>query len=302
MACVPPAPTPDPAALDALHRLLDGRRIAVLTGAGCSTESGIPDYRGPVTRRRARNPVQYRAFMRDPEARRRYWARAVVGWGRFAGKHPNAAHRALAALEQAGVVRGLVTQNVDRLHQRAGSSAVVELHGALAEVRCTACHHVEPRGAVQRRLLALNPGWTELHAEMAPDGDAELPADLIARFRVAACLGCGGFLKPNVVFFGENVPRERVERAHRLVEAAEVLLVVGSSLAVFSGYRFVKRAAALGLPIAIVNLGESRGDPHAQVLVQGRAGDVIPRLMEATRSAGPPWDSAGSRHASKAAG
>lgn len=280
MACVPPAPTPDPAALDALHRLLDGRRIAVLTGAGCSTESGIPDYRGPVTRRRARNPVQYRAFMRDPEARRRYWARAVVGWGRFAGKHPNAAHRALAALEQAGVVRGLVTQNVDRLHQRAGSSAVVELHGALAEVRCTACHHVEPRGAVQRRLLALNPGWTELHAEMAPDGDAELDDDSIAGFAVPACRRCGGVLKPDVVFFGENVPASRVTEAFERVSEAQLLLVLGSSLTVFSGYRFVLSAVERGIDVAIVNRGGTRGDKHALLRVDGHLHQILPLLAE----------------------
>jgi NAD-dependent SIR2 family protein deacetylase len=261
-----------------LAELLDGRRVAVLTGAGCSTESGIPDYRGPETRRRARNPIKFRAFLKSPEARRRYWARAVVGWDKFADKRPNPAHHALAALERDGVVDGLVTQNVDRLHHAAGSLGVVELHGALAEVRCMECGAVEPRERVQRRLLELNPGWAELHAEMAPDGDAELPASLVQRFRVTGCRSCGGFLKPNVVFFGESVPRDVVERAYRLVEGADVLLVVGSSLAVFSGYRFVKRAAANGQPVAMVNLGESRGDAHATVAVRGRAGDVLPRL------------------------
>jgi NAD-dependent SIR2 family protein deacetylase len=271
-----------------LAELLDGRRVAVLTGAGCSTESGIPDYRGPETRRRARNPVKYRAFLSDAEARRRYWARAVVGWTRFAGKRPNPAHHALAALEAAGVVDGLVTQNVDRLHHAAGSLAVIELHGALAEVRCMECGAIELRERVQRRLLDLNPGWAELHAEMAPDGDAELPAELVSRFRVTDCEGCGGFLKPNVVFFGESVPREVVERAYRLVDDADALLVVGSSLAVFSGYRFVKRAAANGQPVAMVNLGESRGDAHATVVVRGRAGEVLPRLAATLgASAGP---------------
>lgn len=263
-----------------LLELLDRRRLAVLTGAGCSTESGIPDYRGPETRRRARDPLQYQAFLRDPEARRRYWARSVLGWPRIAAARPNPAHHALARLQQAGVVRGLVTQNVDRLHRAAGSDAI-ELHGALAEVRCMECGALEERDALQRRLLQLNPGWERRHAELAPDGDADLPADVVEGFRVAACTACGGFLKPHVVFFGENVPRERVEHAYAGVEAAEVLLVVGSSLAVFSGYRFVKRAEERGIPVAIVNLGESRGDPHADLIVQARAGELLPRVAEA---------------------
>lgn len=269
---------------DDLQRLADvlaGRRVAVLTGAGCSTESGIPDYRGPETRRRARNPIKGAAFLGDDEARRRYWARAVVGWPRMASARPNPAHRALAAMERAGTVRGLVTQNVDRLHHAAGSAGAIELHGALAEVRCMACGAITSRDALQRRLLALNPGWEAQRAEVAPDGDAELPGPLVERFRVASCEGCGGVLKPNVVFFGESVPRERVERAYRLVDDADALLVVGSSLAVFSGYRFVKRAAERAVPIAIVNLGESRGDPHASLIVQGRAGEVLPRLAAA---------------------
>jgi NAD-dependent SIR2 family protein deacetylase len=267
--------------LDRLIALLAGRRVAVLTGAGCITESGIPDYRGPETRRRARNPVKYRAFLGDEEARRRYWARAVVGWPRMASARPNAAHHALAAMEQRGVVCGLVTQNVDRLHHAAGSAGAIELHGALAEVRCMGCGAISPRDELQQRLLALNPGWAEQHAEIAPDGDAELPAVLVARFRVADCLACGGVLKPNVVFFGETVPRDVVERAYRVVDEADALLVVGSSLAVFSGYRFVRRASDRGIPIAIVNLGESRGDAHAQVIVQQRAGDVLPKLAAA---------------------
>lgn len=253
----------------------------MLTGAGCSTESGIPDYRGPETRRRARNPIRFDAFLGDVAARRRYWARAVVGWPRLAGARPNAAHEALAAMERSGIVRGLVTQNVDRLHRAAGSDDAIELHGALAEVRCLACGAISSRHSLQERLLALNPGWEAQRAELAPDGDAELPAPLVERFQVADCERCGGFLKPNVVFFGESVPREVVERAYRAVDEAGALLVVGSSLAVFSGYRFVKRAAARGLPIAIVNLGESRGDAHAQVIVASRAGDVLPRLAAA---------------------
>lgn len=264
--------------MDALLELLAGRRIAVLTGAGCSTESGIPDYRGPETRRRAQNPIRFAEFVKDAEGRRCYWARAFVGWERFRDKPPNPAHHALAAMEREGRLTGLITQNVDRLHHVAGSRDVVELHGALADVRCLACGALEPRDALQARLGALNPGFGDRRAEMAPDGDAELPPALVSGFAVADCALCGGALKPDVVFFGESVPRERVERAYAMVDAAEVLLVVGSSLAVFSGFRFVKRAHAAGLPIAIVNLGESRGDALADVVVNARAGEVLPRL------------------------
>src|SRR5690606_38067719 len=221
--------------VDRLASLLAGRRVAILTGAGCSTESGIPDYRGPETRRRARDPVKYRAFLTSEDARERDWARAVVGWPRMAAARPNAAHHAIARMQRDGVASALVTQNVDRLHAAAGSDAV-ELHGALAEVRSMQCGRIEDREAVQARLAELNPGWAAMHAELAPDGDAELPAELVARFRLTGCLQCGGFLKPNVVFFGETVPREIVERAYASIDAAEALLVVGSSLAVFSGY------------------------------------------------------------------
>jgi NAD-dependent SIR2 family protein deacetylase len=267
--------------LDDLASLLRGRPLCVLTGAGCSTVSGIPDYRGPETRRRARNPIKYGVFLGDEAARRRYWARAVVGWPRMASARPNRAHEALAAMERSGIVRALVTQNVDRLHRAAGSLDAIELHGALAEVRCLGCGTISARDALQERLLALNPGWEAQRAEVAPDGDAELPASLVDRFRVADCLACGGALKPNVVFFGESVPREVVERAYRAVDEAEALLVVGSSLAVFSGYRFVKRATARAIPIAMINLGESRGDAHAEVIVPSPAGEVLPRLAEA---------------------
>lgn len=264
-----------------LVELLSGRRVAVLTGAGCSTESGIPDYRGPETRRRARNPIRFKEFVKSPEGRQRYWARAFVGWEKFANKQPNPAHHALAELERSGRLTGLITQNVDRLHHAAGSRDVVELHGALAEVRCLECGAVERRAELQRRLDARNPGWSSLRAEMAPDGDAELPMPLVEQFVVADCEPCGGPLKPDVVFFGEGVPRDRVERAYRAADAADALLVVGSSLAVFSGFRFVRRAVDRGQRIAIVNLGESRGDRYAHVRVEGRAGTVLPALAEA---------------------
>jgi len=259
---------------------LAGRRLVALTGAGCSTESGIPDYRGPGTARRARNPVQYRAFVSDPVARARYWRRSLVGWPAFSRAEPNAAHEALAALERSGVLVGVVTQNVDGLHQRAGSEAVVELHGSLARARCLRCDAVEARTSVQRRLEALNPGLDpRLEAELAPDGDAEL--DAVHDFVVPACLACGGVLKPDVVFFGENVPRPRVDSAFDLVDRAGALLVVGSSLTVFSGWRFVRRAHERGVPVAVVNLGPTRGDPLATVRLEAAAGEVLPVVARA---------------------
>lgn len=268
----------------ALVALLRGRRVVALVGAGCSTASGIPDYRGPHTRERARNPIQYQTFVGDDAGRQRYWARAMVGWTRFRAARPNPAHVALATLERAGVVRGLITQNVDRLHHAAGSERVVELHGALHEVTCLSCKAVEPRDALQARLLALNPDWdratlAEL-AEQAPDGDAELPADRIAGFRVAGCDRCGGVLKPKVVFFGENVPPDVTATAWSLFAEGEVLLVVGSSLTVFSGYRFVRKAAQVGMPVAVINLGPTRGDPLIELRVDDRVEQVLPALAE----------------------
>ena len=271
----------EPPGLHDLVGLLRDRRLVVLSGAGCSTESGIPDYRGPKTRRKARNPIQYRDFMADPAAQTRYWARSAIGWPRLARARPNAGHRALARMEQARLVQGVITQNVDRLHHAAGSRRVVELHGALAEVCCLACDAVEPRQALQQRLLDLNPGWKAHTAELAPDGDVELPEDATRAFRVPGCRRCHGMLKPNVVFFGENVPRERVEAAWRLFRDAEALLVAGSSLAVYSGYRFVLKAGKEGLPVAIVNLGPTRGDNLARIRLEGKTGEVLPKLADA---------------------
>ncbi len=229
--------------------MMRGRRTVVLSGAGMSTESGIPDYRGPQGALRSRLPMQYREFVGDPAARARYWARSAVGWPRVSQARPNAGHAALAEMERSGAVTAVVTQNVDRLHQAAGSSRVVELHGALSDVVCLECGTREERGGLQERLLELNPGWAReqyLHAVSAPDGDAqvEVPAD--GSFRVPACLRCGGVLKPDVVFFGESVPRPKVEEALALLGEAEMLLAVGTSLAVYSGYR-LRRAGAPGL-------------------------------------------------------
>ena len=278
---VPRLPEADPSDVEALARLCRGRRLVALTGAGCSTESGIPDYRGEGTRARARNPIRFDTYVRDPVARARYWARATIGWPRFSSFPPNPVHASLAELEHRGALDCLITQNVDHLHQAAGSSAVIELHGALAEVRCLDCGEIEQREALHQRLLALNPGWLERSAsvELAPDGDAELePA---SRFVIADCLACGGVLKPDVVFFGEQVPIARVERAYAAVEAAECLVVFGSSLAVFSGLRFVRRAAKQGTPIAIVTVGKTRGDDLASLKLEARLGDIVPRLVDA---------------------
>lgn len=266
--------------LDALAAVLRGRRFVALTGAGCSTESGIPDYRGPETRRRARNPIQGGEFARSADARQRYWARATLGFARFFQAKPNPAHSALAELERRGALAAIITQNVDGLHHAAGSLRVIELHGTLAEVACLECGAIEPRASVQERLLARNPGWLSLAAQMAPDGDAELPAEHVGRFSVAPCRKCEGPLKPRVVFFGENVPKPVVDAAFAVVDEAEALLVVGSSLAVFSGYRFVLRAARRGIPIAMVNLGSARGQELCAVTVDGKAGEVLPRVVE----------------------
>jgi NAD-dependent deacetylase sirtuin 4 len=263
-----------------LVTLLDGRRFVALTGAGCSTESGIPDYRGQG-RTGPRNPIQHDAYLRRHEVRQRYWARATIGWVRFSGARPNAAHEALAALERAGASTGIITQNVDRLHHAAGSRRVVELHGALAEVRCLSCARVEPRAAVHERLCVENPGWLARAAAPTPDGDADLPDDAVAEFRVVACVACGGVLKPDVVFFGGTVGEATMTDAWALLDASAALLVVGSSLTVYSGFRFVRRARELGLPVALLNDGPTRADDLVDVRIAARAGDVLPRLADA---------------------
>ncbi|MFY0529781.1 NAD-dependent protein deacetylase [Archangium gephyra] len=276
-----PSISTGPEGVDALAALLRGRRLVVLTGAGCSTESGIPDYRGPGTLARARNPIQHREFLTKPEVRTRYWARSLLGWPRFSSARPNAAHQSLATLEREGQVLGLITQNVDRLHHAAGSQRVIELHGALARVRCLDCESFESRVEVQERLLALNPGFAERTAELRPDGDAELPVEAVRAFLVADCARCGGTLKPDVVFFGDNVPPPTVEAAFALLEEGDALLVVGSSLAIYSGFRFLQRAADRHMPIGLVNMGECRGGELVDVRVEGRAGEVLPLLAAA---------------------
>ncbi len=254
----------------------------VLSGAGISTESGIPDYRGPSSAGRNRRPITYQEFVRSDEARRRYWARSFAGWPFMDARRPNDGHRAVAALEAGGLVSGVVTQNVDGLHQKAGSRRVVELHGSLGAVRCLRCGTVEARSALQERLAHLNPGFVEAAPRYAPDGDADVPDDAVNAFRVAPCAVCGGVLKPQVVFFGENVPRATYEAARALVDAARSLLVVGSSLTVRSGYRFVLQAKGSGKPVAVLNDGPTRADADADVKVEGRLGELLPALAALT--------------------
>jgi NAD-dependent SIR2 family protein deacetylase len=266
--------------IDRLCALLRGKAVVALTGAGLSTESGIPDYRSPAALARVRRPIHGPEFVRSEAVRRRYWARSALGWERMRRAEPNLGHRALASLERCGVVTHVITQNVDRLHRKGGSRNVTELHGALAEVRCLACGVLEDRDALQERILALNPGWTSHDGPTAPDGDADLPPDRIERFVVPACTRCGGVLKPAVVFFGDNVPRAVVDEAFGAADAAEVLLVIGSSLAVFSGYRFLRRAVERGTLVAIVNRGPVRGEEHASLKIEESTGATLGALAQ----------------------
>ena len=267
------------------RELLAGRRLLALTGAGLSTDSGIPDYRGPGSP--PRRPMTYSEFVSGAPAQRRYWARSHVGWARMRRAEPNAGHRALAALGCP-----LITQNVDGLHTAAGHRDVVDLHGRIDQVVCLDCRRVGGRDELQRRLSELNPGFTEsvsAEIESAPDGDAALEAT--DGFRIAACRACGGVLKPHVVFFGENVPRERVARCYAMVEELEpdtgALLVAGSSLAVMSGLRFVKHAAKRDVPVVIVNRGTTRGDEWATVLVDAGTSQTLAALAGTPLTAGP---------------
>lgn len=262
--------------IDELAHLVAGGGVVVLSGAGISTESGIPDYRGATgatLRRHA--PMTHQAFVRDPVARRRYWARSHVGWRIMRTAEPNAGHRAVAALESGGLVDAVITQNVDGLHQAAGSRAVVDLHGRLDRVMCLACGARGTRDEVDDRLRAVNREWRTTILAHNPDGDVDIPEEDLDRFTVVDCERCGGPLKPDVVYFGDSVPRERVEESYALVESARSLLVLGSSLHVFSGRRFVVRAAERGIPVAIVNQGETRGDPLAQVRIDAPIGEVV---------------------------
>ncbi|BBX62474.1 NAD-dependent protein deacetylase [Mycobacterium saskatchewanense] len=263
--------------------MLAGRRVAVLTGAGLSTDSGIPDYRGPDSP--PSNPMTIRQFTADPVFRQRYWARNHVGWRHMDDTLPNAGHRALASLERAGAVTGVITQNVDLLHTKAGSHNVVDLHGTYARVVCLECGATMSRAALAERLEALNPGFIERAGQRAAGGLAVAPdADAVVAdttsFRYLDCPRCGGMLKPDIVYFGESVRKEVVAQAYSLVDEADGLLVAGSSLTVFSGYRFVRHAAATGKPIGIINRGPTRGDDLATVRVDGGCSELLTLLAD----------------------
>ena len=265
------------ASLDDVAELLVGRQLLVLSGAGLSTDSGIPDYRGPGSP--PRSPMTYQEFVSGHVAQQRYWARSHLGWRSMGHAQPNDGHRAVAAMETTGVVSAVITQNVDGLHQKAATRSVVDLHGRIADVVCLRCGDRSSRDGLDERLAEANPGFgADGRLDIAPDGDAVLSD--VSGFRVLACQVCDGALKPGVVFFGENVPRERVDRCYALVAEAQALLVVGSSLTVQSGLRFVRRARQLSMPVVIVNRGATRGDPLADIRLDAGCSPTLCGLLE----------------------
>lgn len=268
--------------LDRLAQLAERGEVAVLSGAGLSTESGIPDYRGPSGRARPATPMTYSEFTGSVRARQRYWARSHVGWTAIAKARPNDGHRAVTELQRAGYLSGIVTQNVDGLHQASGARTVIDLHGSLSRVRCLNCEALSAREDLDRRLHEANAGWRERFTgsgAIKPDGDVDIDSEAVTEFQVVDCAACGGGpLKPDVVFFGENVPPARVAASYQLVTGSRLLLVLGSSLTVASGFRFVRRAASDGIPVAIVNQGATRGDPLATVRLDTPLGTTLTRL------------------------
>jgi NAD-dependent SIR2 family protein deacetylase len=267
-------------AFETLVDLVTDGGVVVLSGAGLSTESGIPDYRGETGRRRRAEPMTYQTFVGSAAARRRYWARSHLGWRHVTTAAPNAGHRAVAGLQRRGLVDGIITQNVDGLQQAAGACDVIELHGSLDRVICLGCGRRTPRQVLHERLRAANPGRQAKVTTINPDGDAVLADDEIEAFHVVDCLDCGGLLKPDVVFFGENVPRARVDACYTLTEHAGMLLVLGSSLTVLSGFRFVRHAAKLAVPVAIINQGRTRGDEHALLAFDAPLGATLTALID----------------------
>ncbi|WP_442808431.1 NAD-dependent protein deacetylase [Trinickia soli] len=268
------------ASIDALSEFVARHdRIFVLTGAGVSVASGIPGYRDMNGDWMRAQPIQWQAFRDSDHARKRYWARSMVGWPLLSGAVPNAAHHALAQLGAAGRITRLVTQNVDGLHQRAGSAGVVELHGSIDAVICLQCGARHHRAAIQTMLLRDNPALANATAVVSADGDAHLEWDALDEFRVPTCPDCDGVLKPDVVFFGENVPRERVTAAAQALEGADAMLVVGSSLMVFSGFRFCRWAADAGTPIAAINMGLTRADSLFSLKVEAPCGDALAEVL-----------------------
>jgi len=271
------APSTELTAIDAAVELLRGREIAVLTGAGLSTDSGIPDYRGAGAP--PRNPMTFAQYLADSNYRKRYWAGSHLGWKRFAGARPNAGHDALAQLETAGVINGVITQNVDGLHLRAGSQRVVDLHGSMDRVTCLNCRQYFARADIAARLAAANP-WLDNDDEIPlnPDGDVEIAN--VNEFVVPECSVCGGILKPDVVFFGEFVPVERFAEAAALVQRAEALVIAGSSLAVNSGIRLLDKASRRKVPVIIINRGATKGDTRAAVKIEAGTSETLAAFVE----------------------
>ncbi len=263
-----------------LAALVRGGGVVVLSGAGLSTESGIPDYRGPSgASLRTHAPMTYQAFTRTPQARHRYWARSFIGWSRMSETQPNSGHLAVAALEQRGFISGVITQNVDGLHSKAGSREVIDLHGRLNRVTCLNCASLFPRKRIHDELTALNSTWRPEVRHLNPDGDVDVPETDLDTFTMIDCPACAGPLKPDVVYFGESVPADRVTAAIELVAGARSLLVLGSSLTVYSGRRFVRKAADLGIPVAIINQGPTRGDEHASIKIEAPLGEALTELV-----------------------
>jgi NAD-dependent SIR2 family protein deacetylase len=277
------APADQQVGIDELTAQLALGSVFVLSGAGVSTDSGIPGYRDERGAWKGRAPVQYREFVGSESVRKRYWARSSIGFPLIESATPNAAHHALRALEERAALSLLVTQNVDGLHRRAGSERLVDLHGRLDQVRCLGCEALTSRRNLQSELLDLNPEFARASATFKPDGDAELEDVDYERFVVVPCAACGGMLKPHVVFFGENVPKERVQQAMSALESSRSLLIVGSSLMVFSGYRFARAAARLGLPIAIVNRGVTRADELSGLKLDGNVGQILSDVVRGLR-------------------
>jgi NAD-dependent SIR2 family protein deacetylase len=255
--------------------------VVVLSGAGLSTESGIPDYRGPGgAYSRNHTPITYQLFRDDPRGRHRYWARSYIGWPMMRDMQPNAGHLSVAALESAGLVTGVITQNVDSLHHKAGSTAVIDLHGRLDTVMCMACGLRGSRVALHDRIASMNAGWEGAATRINPDGDVDLPETSVDAFVMVDCTACGGPLKPDVVYFGESVPPARVTDSYAMVDSASSLLVLGSSLHVYSGRRFVTHAHKIGLPIIIVNQGETKADELATVRIEAALGETLTALTD----------------------
>ncbi len=268
-------------------------RVVVISGAGCSVASGLPAYRNEQGDWTHPRPVLYQDFLRDGRIRRRYWARSFGGWPRFAGARPNRAHLALAALERSGHIDGLITQNVDRLHQAAGSERVTDLHGRLDRVRCLGCGRRSARAALQEELAQRNPAWDAPSMRVAPDGDTTVSDGAEAAFQVPDCASCGGVLKPDVVFYGQMLEPATAAAAQARVAAAAALLVVGSSLMVFSAFRLVRDAASRGIPVAAINRGATRADALLSLKLQADCVELLPRVLAELGGSGPAAASAG---------